>query len=618
MALTAGTIRDHSGGCDVLQGSGSAKGVRPMHSLTWVRILNFRSCVDASFDLASFTALVGCNNAGKSNVLTAIRWLLRPYNLLEKDFNDPARQVSVEGVITGISEAVLDGLDERHRAKIEPYCTDESLRIQVVQSAPGVGKKGIETRVREHGDEEEESGEWKKAPTGIPEALYALFPEPIEIGAMEDAAEDAAKFKTSTTIGRLIAGIVDPIQEAYGDSMRHELSGLRAKLDADGEDRPVQLLEFDEEANEALASFFPDVSIRLHIPTPELGELFRTGTIKAYEEDGVGRDIACLGHGAQRAVQMALVQCLSQRSSQGIPASRRLLIVEEPELYMHPHGIEQVRAALKRLAAGSYQVLVATHSPLVIGPEDVPDTLLVRKNEGTGTEARKTLRSAVESALADYPHQAQVLLSLSNSSKLLFADGVVLAEGKTEQRLIPALFEKHHGITLGLAKIALINQGGVDNTGKSMTVLAALDVPCKAVTDLDYAFRGAIRDGSIEEDDPDIAACKSRFITLASSQGFDLGTDGLPMRGGALTTPEAFAELAKDPAATAHIRSLHLKLRESGVWIWQQGCMDHHVGLAAKTETAWADLLAELDDGAFAALPDSQGVAEMLEWIRKA
>lgn len=586
-----------------------------MHGLSWVRIVNFRSCVDAAFDLASFTALVGCNNAGKSNVLAAVKWLLRPSNLAEKDFNDPSEPVLVEGCITGVSEAILDGLDERHRTKIAPYCADGTLKIRVEQSAPGVGKKGIETRVQDQDDAEEEQGGWKTAPTGIPEALYSLFPEPIEIGAMEDAAEDTSKFKTSTTIGKLIAGIVDPIREEYGDAMMRELDGLRSKLDADGDDRPSQLLQFDREANQALASFFPDMSIRLHIPTPELGALFRSGTIKAYEDDHTGRDITCMGHGAQRAVQMALVQCLSQRTSRGEETTRRLLIVEEPELYMHPHGIEQVRTALKKLATTGYQVLVATHSPLVIGPEDVPDTLLIRKSEGIGTEARKTLRSAVKSALADYPHQAALLLSLSNSSRILFADGVVLAEGKTEQRLIPALFEKHREKTLGMARVALISQGGVDNTGKSMAVLDALDLPCKAVADLDYAFRGAIRDGLIEEDDPDVAACKAQLRVIAPSLGFSLGADGLPERGGSMAAPEAFAELAKESEAIPHIESLHLRLRERGVWIWKHGCMDHHVGLVAKTETAWADLLADFHDGDFGSLPDGQGVIEMLEWI---
>ncbi len=37
-----------------------------MQRLSWVRIVNFRSCVDATFNLADFTPLVGCNNAGKS------------------------------------------------------------------------------------------------------------------------------------------------------------------------------------------------------------------------------------------------------------------------------------------------------------------------------------------------------------------------------------------------------------------------------------------------------------------------------------------------------------------------------------------------------------------------
>jgi len=588
-----------------------------MHALSRVRIVNFRSCKDETFNLADFTCLVGCNNAGKSNILVAVKWLLRPSSLSEDDFGDPTTPVLVEGFITGISSEILDVLDEKHRTKIEPYCSEGEFRFQVMQSVPGGRKKDIKTRVWDQGAAEnlQEEDAWKDTPTGIPEALYALFPDPIEIGAMEDAAEDAAKFRTTTTIGKLIGGIVAPIQDSHGAALRSELEGLRNKLDADGEERPAEIIEFDTEANKAVALFFPDVSVRLHIPTPELDQLFKTGTIKVYENSDPGREITSMGHGAQRAVQMALVQYLAEKTGAGKLSTRRLLIVEEPELYMHPHGIEQVRSALKKLSLSGYQVLVATHSPLVIGAEDVPDTLLIRKTKTRGTHARKTLRSAVESAMTDYPSQARMLLSLSNSSRLLFADGVVLSEGKTEQRLIPTLFEKHLKKTLGLARIALISQGGVDNTGKSLRILAALDLPCKAVVDLDYAFRGAIQDGFIEQDNSDLEACRSIIQTLSVSSGFSIDESGLPKKGGALTAAEAYALVSADTSAIPHIESLHSKLRENRIWLWTHGCMDQHVGLASKSEIAWADLLRDVDSKGFDCLHDRVGVEKLLEWM---
>ncbi|TCD46812.1 DUF2813 domain-containing protein [Chlorobium sp. N1] len=52
-----------------------------MHFLSHISISNFRSCQHVSFDLAAFTPFVGYNNAGKSNLLAAIRWFIAPFAL---------------------------------------------------------------------------------------------------------------------------------------------------------------------------------------------------------------------------------------------------------------------------------------------------------------------------------------------------------------------------------------------------------------------------------------------------------------------------------------------------------------------------------------------------------
>lgn len=43
-----------------------------MHKITEVTIRNFKSCRETVLKLESFTALVGYNNAGKSNLLKCI------------------------------------------------------------------------------------------------------------------------------------------------------------------------------------------------------------------------------------------------------------------------------------------------------------------------------------------------------------------------------------------------------------------------------------------------------------------------------------------------------------------------------------------------------------------
>jgi len=93
-----------------------------MQSLTEISIRNFRSCRDLpSVPLADFTPIVGYNNAGKSNVLAAIRWVLRRSVLVREDFFDPSEAVWVDAVITGIDATALSLLEERHALRIRPF-----------------------------------------------------------------------------------------------------------------------------------------------------------------------------------------------------------------------------------------------------------------------------------------------------------------------------------------------------------------------------------------------------------------------------------------------------------------------------------------------------------------
>lgn len=51
------------------------------HQLSKVTIKNYKSCRETELKLLSYTPLVGYNNAGKSNALSAIQWLLRKSSL---------------------------------------------------------------------------------------------------------------------------------------------------------------------------------------------------------------------------------------------------------------------------------------------------------------------------------------------------------------------------------------------------------------------------------------------------------------------------------------------------------------------------------------------------------
>ncbi len=587
----------------------------------WVRIKNYKSCKDTEIYLTSFTPLVGYNNGGKSNILEAIRWLLRRSSLEQDAFYDSTGPVVICGRISGITNDLLDQLDSKHKQAITKYVHNSCLAIRRTQRKPDDAAKEIVLEVRNFSVNEGVNGDWVSNPVGIDNAISALFPEPIVIGAMEDAEEDVSKAKTTTTIGKLIAEVMQPIEQQHGVAIAQSLDALKQKLDADGANRAPELNQFDTEANKKLVDLFPGVSIRLHVPSPEIKAIFMSGTIKAYEDgSNVGREITSLGHGAQRSVQMALVRHLADVRTQGNNKglATTLLMIDEPELYLHPQAVEQVRVALKKLASEGYQVLFSTHSPQLITAADVEQAVLIRKTQKMGTYSRKRLQDAVKEAIADAPSQLETLFSLSNSSQILFSEKVILGEGKTERRLLPLLFEKITGTTLGQEKIALIGQGGVGNTAKSLKVLAAMDLPAKAIVDLDYGFRGAIKDGFIDASDPDIAACKKILQEMKASGQATLDNDGLPKGNGDWTSSEIFSALAAHKDAITPIEKIYTKLSQQGIWIWRKGAIEAHLGLSGKSERLWAEFKDKLEKSPIeGVVADVDGIKSLVEWLKK-
>lgn len=573
-------------------------------------ISNFKSIADCTLLLSSYTPIIGYNNSGKSNAISAIQWLLRRSLLAKADFHNAALPIEVIGIVSGISAAHVALMPAAQQAQITPYINNETLKIKRSQ-APTVTK--VSEIILSVWDPT--TSTWKPNPTGIDNALSSLLPEPIRIGAMEDAAEDASKAKTTTTIGKLLAEFIAPVRAAHDAELSGLLREVSRRVCVDGDIRFAEFVTIEDQISTKIHDLFPGISAKLHFQVPELEDLVKAGTLRLQEGGAIPRDFSSYGHGTQRSVQMALIRHLAEVRRGAAPVlGTTLLLIDEPELYLHPFAVEQVRAALKSLGRTGYQVIFSTHSAQLVSSSDAQFSLLMRKDNARGSHIRRRLRDAIQTVVPNSTHQMEQLFTLGNSSQVLFADKVLLTEGKTEQRLLPAIFESLRSRSLGQERCALVAQSGVNDTKKSMEILAAMDIPSKAVVDLDYAFNGAIRDGFLPAADPDIAALKLVLANLAAAGRLTIGTNGLPQNG-IVPAAVAFTLLAQDPASQPYIASLHKKLLAQEIWLWQLGDVEAHLGLTEKSEREWARFNADLDArGLHAICPHPASVDQMLTW----
>jgi putative ATP-dependent endonuclease of OLD family len=385
--------------------------------------------------------------------------------------------------------------------------------------------------------------------------------------------------------------------------------------------RVEELKRFDKEASDVVGDFFPGLKLHLDIPVPGLKDLFKQGSVKVSEQGREAiRDFTSLGHGAQRSIQMALVRYLADsKVADGDQVQRRLLLVEEPELFLHPQAIEQIRMALESLSNAGYQVVFATHSPMMIDRSAVASTRIVRKALTDGkTRVMPSLREALGRRVESEDKRLHTLFELENASGWLFSDKALLAEGKTEKRILPDLYRAVTGKSLAADKISVLDLGGAGSVPGCLEALKELGLKACAVTDFDFALNQAVKLGFIEGDDGDLRACLQQIKDLSKADSsISIGSNGRPVNSAEKKATHVYRYWAKTEAGQPVAMALHQKLKEAGIWTWPTGDIESVLGLAGeKSETEWAEFCRSLERKSLEDCVDEvELVKGMVSWL---
>jgi hypothetical protein len=510
---------------------------------------------------------------------------LAPKAFAKTDANDPTQPIIISACVSGITQELIDLIPEaKHRAAITPYCINGELWIRI--SATGTTRPTSEVWENAELDEHGIPTTWRSYPTGLPQAVSALLPEALHIRAMDDVQEDLGKGKAGSTIRGLLDEIMAPILTAHRE-VQDALTAVRNILSAEGESRSPLLSQFDTDASQALSSFFPGLLLNLDVPSIDVKEFFKSGDLNVTDElSGETRKFDTLGSGAQRAIQMALIRLLADiRQNRDQDLSRRLLLIDEPEIFLHPQGVRGLREALNVLSKSGFQIVFTTHSPLMVSRDNAPDTVIVRRSRENGSEVRVPMREAVSQALQEAQAQSRTLFELGNIAEIYFAEKVILCEGKTDQRLLPLIYEKLYGVRPELERICFIALGSCTSIPKGFSVLSAMGIKCGVIADLDFAFTHA-RGPWLPKECEEMDAVKLVLQEISKNDGFLLGGHGLPQNSRSGSAADCWAAFARHRDGQALANSAHEALKGLSTWIWPMGCIEDALNIQEKGEAA--------------------------------
>lgn len=368
----------------------------------------------------------------------------------------------------------------------------ESLKAAVREQRPELVVVGAAAWVPNPGG----GGNWKSNANSI-------LPRPILVRAVQEAS-DETNAKDASTYGKLVNLIVE-----RSLAQRPEMAALQAALDdvlalfrpdpANPHRQAQEVRDLQDRINRSLNEVVGGQAlIRTEAPELRTMVLPSTSLVIRDAQAGIETVVGHQGHGLQRTLVITLLQLLADAQAQGlqgaVPALERgtILLIEEPELYLHPQMERLMRDVLHRLAAQpGTQVACCTHSPVFL---DIAANYRAIVRMFKTPQGDAACHQVTQDLFPGQPNQTdkQRLNTVARFdptvNELFFAQRVVLME---EFSAIAAfecaaelmgLFERHLRLR---REISLVDCNGKSNIPAFLRVLNAFNIPYRVLHDED-------------------------------------------------------------------------------------------------------------------------------------
>lgn len=428
-----------------------------------IKIENFRSIKQASLDLGMFNIQVGQNNHGKTNYFEAIRWFFNGFVTRERKddiiFKNLPGEVTVEITFTGLQDAIENMSNATKKTALQNIFSNGEDEISIHRTTSVNDGKKRELR--------KPDGNWHD-PMGADSTWGDLLPK-LEYVDTQVRANEINGYTKKSPITEMLAGILGAIIE--GDRDYQEFTQKFEQLFGSNDSQiKVELDRLGEKIKVYLQKQFPDgASVEFDIENPVFEDLLKNFSTKI--DDGVVTNIEEKGDGMQRALMLSIIQAYADYRRENNISRKFIFLIDEAELHLHPRAQRALKNALHDIAANNEQVLINTHSSVLISDNDDTKIFKVTKI------ASSTSISPVEDR--DKPYVIYDLLG-GSPSDILLPKNFLIVEGASECKFLHTVIERFYAETLS-GIFVLAADGDTSQQSRSMDAINKVLLPLKPI-----------------------------------------------------------------------------------------------------------------------------------------
>jgi putative ATP-dependent endonuclease of OLD family len=209
---------------------------------------------------------------------------------------------------------------------------------------------------------------------------------------------------------------------------------------------------------------------------PDAQELFEELTVLKIQESQNLRpiEIRNLGSGYLSLFRLATLRSLAEIQEKEVG----IYLIEEPEIYLHPHLRKFFHKTLKPLSDSGHQVIFSTHSEDFVDLNDYKSIVRVNKQDDS------TKAYQVPSGLAlDFDH-VELKIKSKGNGEVYFARRVLLTEGQDDKTIFSDVLAKK-GLDCEAESISVLDCGSKGQITDYIRLLNALHINCFAIFDTD-------------------------------------------------------------------------------------------------------------------------------------